>query len=127
MKKYLVAVALLLVSMPILAMAQTPVLGVTADIPFSFTANGIQLPAGNYRFDLNNQLETVTVASQAGTQTVLDPVLTRLSPRQENEAAVVFDVVGKDHYLSEVYVPGLDGFQFKGAPAMHTHVRIKGK
>jgi hypothetical protein len=43
------------------------------------------------------------------------------------EGSAVFDVIGNDHYLSEIYVPRLDGFCFKGASAQHTHLIIKSK
>jgi len=36
-------------------------------------------------------------------------------------------VLGNDHYLSEFYPSGLDGFCFKGASANHTHLIIKSK
>jgi hypothetical protein len=55
------------------------------------------------------------------------PVVTRLSPRTGEEAEVVFDVVGTDHYLSEVYMPGFDGYLLKAAESQHTHMKVKAK
>jgi len=127
MRKYLLAVPLLLLALPILATAQFSGLGIKADIPFSFTVEGVQMPAGNYTFNYSPTMDSISIANRSGKQTVLSPVMSRLSPQSENEAEVTFGVVGKDHYLSEIYMPGMDGFQLPGAPAMHTHVKISGR
>ena len=52
------------------------------------------------------------------------PVTSRLSDRG-NEALVVFDKEGELYYLSEIFMPGIDGFQVKGATGKHTHVKVK--
>ena len=127
MKKYTLALLVFLVSLPILGTAQITPPGVIADIPFSFMVAGKSLPAGSYSFSENAATDTITVMSMTGKQSLMPPILTRLSPRSGDEAQVVFDVVGTDHYLSEIFMPGLDGFGLKGAPAKHTHTIIKGK
>jgi hypothetical protein len=127
MKKYTLALLVFLFSLPILGTAQISPPGVNADIPFSFMVAGKTLPAGSYSFSENAATETITVMSISGKQSFMSPIMTRLSPRSGDEAQIVFDVVGTDHYLSEVFMPGLDGFGLKGAPGKHTHMSVKGK
>lgn len=56
---------------------------------------------------------------------VLTSVTTRFSKRSDNVVLVVFDVAGTKHYLSEIFMPGEDGFQVPCAPGPHTHEMIK--
>lgn len=98
----------------------------TANIPFSFIVEGKTYPSGSYRISLNDAESTVTLQNEkANMPAVLALILTRLSRRPENTAEVIFDVVGKDHYLSEIYVPNMDGFYFKSATGKHTHEIVK--
>jgi hypothetical protein len=50
---------------------------------------------------------------------------TRLSERKGEDGSVVFDKVGNELYLSEIYIIGMDGFFFKGAPGKHKHLVVK--
>jgi hypothetical protein len=98
-----------------------------ADIPFSFVVGTKTLPAGQYEFQpSNNELEMI-VRNQRTGESVLLPVLTRLGPRSDRDAEVVFDVAANQHYLAELHVPGIDGFAFKAAAGKHTHVGVKAK
>jgi len=101
----------------------------TADIPFSFIAEGKTYPAGTYRFLENTAESAVTIQGvPPNKESGLALVATRLAARSTNASGVdiVFDVAGNDHYLSEIHMPHMDGFYFKSAPAKHTHVTIKG-
>jgi hypothetical protein len=53
------------------------------------------------------------------------PVVTRLARRNgssdDNGPTLVFDRVGKTHALSEVWLPGQDGYLVKGTPEKHEH------
>ncbi len=125
MKKYLPAVLLVLVSTVALGMAQTKT-AVIADVPFAFLVGNQSLPAGTYEFSAGDNLEVINVTNTKGKDSALTAVITRLGKRSDNEASVIFDVAGTNHYLSEIFVPGLDGFLVKGAPSKHTHISIKG-
>ena len=127
MRKHLAIALVVLVASPLLGLAQPAPLGVVADIPFSFMVSGKSLPAGPYQFAESANGNEITVSSTSGKTSLMAPVVTRLSSRTAEESEVVFDVVGKDYYLSEVYVPGYDGYQLKGAPGQHTHIKIKTK
>ncbi len=102
----------------------------SADIPFSFIAEGKTYPAGTYRFFENTEQSAITITGEKPVKTsgvVL--ITTRLAARStnSNDVDIVFDVVGKDHYLSEIHMPDVDGFYFKSAQTKHTHTIIKGK
>ena len=127
MKKSLAVVLLVLVSSAVFAMPQVSRGAVAVNIPFQFFAGEKSLPPGTYRFVVSGNLGSFTLTSEDGKANVISPVLTRLSQRSTDEASAVFDVVGNDHYLSEFYLPGMDGFCFKGAATNHTHLTVKGK
>ncbi len=126
MKKYLAAVLLLLVTTTPFAAAQLTE-AVIADVPFAFLIGTKSFPAGTYAFRPNDNLNEITVQSTKGKDSGVAAVITQLDPKSANEAAVVFDVAGANHYLSEVYIPGIDGFLVHGAPGKHTHLSVKGK
>ncbi len=91
------------------------------DIPFQFYVDGNLLPAGSYEFSPNAQGTHVELHNVQSEKTMLISVLTSISLRPVNGAEAVFDVVGTDHYLSELYFKGMDGFAFNGAPTKHIH------
>ena len=125
MKQFLCTAVLTLAAVTA-ATAQVPY-AVIAQVPFAFTVGNVSLPAGTYEFRASNNLDDMSVAEVTGKETIVASVISRLSPRleSENEGSVVFDVVGESHYLSEIYIPGLDGFELQGAPVKHTHISIK--
>jgi len=99
----------------------------TTEIPFSFIADGKTYPAGIYRFSINDP-ETIFAINgvKQTTASGVALVATRLGTRTVDTVNLVFDVVGNDHYLSEIHVPNQDGFYFKSATGKHTHVTVKG-
>ena len=109
----------------LLCMAQTP--RATANIPFSFAVEGKTLDAGNYVFAEGDNPGLITIRNLKTKQSIIAPVITRLQARAATQPEVIFDVAGSEHYLSEVYLPGFDGYLVKGAPSKHTHVSIKAK
>jgi len=127
MKKYAIAGVLMLMMITTFAAAQVSRLSAVADVPFAFIVGGKTLPAGTYRFSPSDTLTQMTVTNTIGKESVMALIITRLSPRQAGEAAVVFDVAGSDRYLAEIYLPGIDGFQVPCAPGDHTHVVVKAK
>ncbi len=124
MKKYLSAVAFVLVVTATFAIAQVGD-AVIADVPFSFVVGKTTLPAGTYEFTASGDLDSIRITQKGGKGSAVASVITRLSPRDEKEGSVVFDLAGDAHHLSEIYMPGIDGFQVQGATVKHTHVRIK--
>ena len=127
MRKSVATVVLVLISSTLFAVPQASPINVTVDIPFQFYVGTKSLPAGTHKLMANANLSTINVTSADGKEKVMCPVLTRLSAKSDMEPTAVFDVIGNDHYLSEFYPSGLDGFCFKGAAANHTHLSIKSK
>lgn len=128
MRKRLFAVAGLLVFTlgVITGYAQRP--KVAVQIPFSFTAGGSELPAGSYRISTDpNNPSVLRIRNEAGDKSALCTIITRLSASESKKAQVVFDKVGEKRILSEVYLPGVDGYQLAGTKGEHTHEKVSGE
>lgn len=96
---------------------------VGANIPFQFMVEGKVLPAGQYTFTQGANGRTITIhgSDKAG---ALAPVLTRLGGEIHTTAAdahIVFDQLGDTYYLSEIWIPGEDGFLLHSTREKHTH------
>ncbi len=98
---------------------------VVADIQFPFMAGGKEYPAGKYQIDTGAQMEELILRSEATGKGGLLPFTTRLSQREPDKTELVFDKAGDKYYLSEIYMPGIDGFELKGASGKHTHIKVK--
>ncbi len=127
MKKQLVAVlAIVMVAGLLCAVAQQATKAV-AEIPFSFIAAGKTFPPGPYQFSLGKLPNQILIRNTKETESVTVAVATRLSPKPGEEPVIVFDKVDNDHYFSELYLPGRDGYAVQGAKGEHTHVQLKAK
>lgn len=126
MKKYLFSTVFALLTIAAFAAAQETV-SVSAEVPFSFMVGKATLPAGTYHFKPSANLNEMTVSGVNTKEAALTAIVTLLSPRSDNQPMVVFDVVGSNHYLSEVYASGTEGFLLRGATGAHTHESIKGR
>jgi hypothetical protein len=96
---------------------------IKTDIPFPFTVSGKVLPAGNYSFVVNNDSRTIAVAG-TGQSSAVELVLNRLAAgihTTSGDAHVVFDKEGNNYFLSEIWIPGLDGFELRTAKEDHQH------
>jgi hypothetical protein len=80
----------------------------------------------SFRLDGPDQAVLAIVDASEGGSTAL-PVMTRLADLGSNKVQIVFDVADGRHYLSEIHVPGADGFAFEGAPGKHTHATVSGQ
>lgn len=95
------------------------------NIDFPFTAGKAAFPAGKYRIE-NSPTEEITIRNMDTGKGGMVPFTTRLSSREDSQGLVVFDKEGDHYYLSEIYMPGIDGFAVKGASGKHAHVKVKG-
>ena len=81
---------------------------VKAEIPFAFTVKGETLPAGNYEVfasDLEDPTVWVIRSETAGTVASVPTELVEAeAPATQTE--LVFDVVGQQHFLRQVWVEG---------------------
>ncbi len=85
---------------------------VTGKITFPFTAGGKALPAGHYEFVRDGTGSTIRVVS-GGKNMALVPIVTRLSGAihtTPKDSHIVFDKMGDKYTLSEIWVPGQDGY-----------------
>jgi hypothetical protein len=97
---------------------------VKGNIPFQFKAGDKVLPAGQYEFASDNQGRIVTVRSTPAGSSTMVMVFTRLAAGIHTTATdshVVFDKVGDTYTLSEVWVPGMDGFVLNVVKSKHEH------
>jgi hypothetical protein len=102
---------------------------VSVDIPFSFIVKDKEMPAGRYEIRAEGNDESkLAIKSVAGGGTVVVLVVERLADTGGKEPKVVFDKLanGKS-YLSEVHMPGQDGYLVGIAKGRETHVTVTGK
>jgi hypothetical protein len=99
----------------------------TADVGFKFVAAGKAMPAGKYDLRINGDRTGFTLVPAANGPSVMLVAITRLgAPEIMNaDTRFVFDKVGDAYYLSEVWLPGEDGYLFYAAKEKHTHQVIK--
>ena len=97
---------------------------VRANIPHEFTAAGKVLPAGQYDFSYNALQRTVTIKDTDKGPAVIMPIVTLLAGAMHTtppDSHIVFDKVGSYHYLSEIWIPGLDGILLVTTKDKHEH------
>jgi len=101
----------------------------SVDVPFSFIVKDQELPAGSYEIRVQGEAEDyVAVRNTKGGKPVLALVMERLADIGAEHSKVVFDKMpdGKV-YLSEIHIPGKDGFLVGMAKGRETHVTLTGK
>lgn len=106
------------------AQAQEAV-GLTFESPFAFVVGGKEMPAGLYELELQwKSQEFMVLRNPRAGESIIVRSIARLGDRGGAEPHVVFDKVQETYYLSEVHIPGADGFQLPGAPGEHAHARL---
>jgi len=100
------------------------IVSLKANIPFGFIARGKTLPAGQYSLTPSKDGLTVDVAGTGKAETAFVPVITRLGGAihtSKQDAHIVFDDVGGVYTLSEIWIPGEDGFLLFSTKGKHQH------
>lgn len=88
---------------------------IVANVAFAFYIGDTSFPAGSYNVSaMNMGADSVMIRPSGGEGTTTLPVIMRLaqpvgSP-QATARSLVFDKVGDRSYLSEVWIPGRDGY-----------------
>jgi hypothetical protein len=98
---------------------------VIAKVPFAFIASGKTLPAGQYEFLAEGEVMRVVGASKGNA--VIVPVLTRLGAgihTSKQDSHVVFDEVAGVYTLSEIWLPGEDGWLLSATKGKHQHKTV---
>ena len=122
--------ALLAVSLSTHAQASDNV--IAAKVAFAFHVGDKLYPAGSYqvtrRFELSKEL--MIRADKGGDSSPIS-VITRLAATKHGEHAtsgnLVFDRVGDERFLSEVWLPGEDGYLVRGTAEEHQHDIVESK
>lgn len=127
MKRQLVAVLTIIAVAGLLGAVAQEGPRAVADVPFSFIAAGKTFSPGTYQFNPGKLPNQIIIRNTKTSESWIVPVSTRLSPRQGEEPVIVFDKVENDHYFSELYLPGYDGYAAQGYKGEHTHVQLKAK
>ena len=94
-----------------------------AKIDFAFVAGGKTLPAGEYEFRKDDATQTFRIQGAGSTGDIVN-IITELSAGVRNNpqaASLVFDQVGDKYVLSEIWIPGLDGYLVQVTKGHHTH------
>ena len=101
---------------------------VAVDVPFSFLVKDKEMPAGSYEIRAEGANQSpLTIRSTRSGGTVVLQVIERLADTGAKEPKVVFDKVDNKYYLSEVHMPGTDGFLVGIAKGKETHEVLTGK
>ena len=95
-----------------------------ATVPFQFTAEGKVYPAGEYKFLLDVKAPTTFTIQGPGNVGGVAMVITRLAAGIHTtpaDAHLVFDKIGQTYDLSEIWLPGEDGFLVHSTKEKHEH------
>jgi len=98
---------------------------VSAEITFPFAAGGKEMAAGKYSVDVAADFR-LRLTGPAG-ERIFMPVITLLGRHDKDaDAELVFDKVGGKTVLSEVWMPGRDGYLLVATKAPHDHAVVGG-
>lgn len=99
---------------------------INAEVPFAFQVGSKTLPAGTYEFDIRRDEGSVGVYGNPKVKgaDAMEGILTWLAPQQHqssDDAHLVFDVVGNQYILSEVWQPESGGILVHATKEPHQH------
>lgn len=102
---------------------------VIANVPFAFKAGAKSLPAGEYEFVLHPNDEIVAVSSTTNPKgpSSMVGIVTMLASAGSPDARVVFDKVGGQYILSEVWQPEGEGVLVQATKGKHEHHVLKAR
>jgi len=98
------------------------------NVPFAFQAAGALQPAGVYRLSVDSEPDVITLTSAAGEQASIR-VLGRMEGplSSPGPAAVAFEKVGETYYLSEMWIPYIEGYQTYTTKEKHSRRMVPAK
>lgn len=108
------------------ALAQSKRGELVVKVSFEFKVGDTTFPPGSYKIEhRTTNASSLVISPETGSGNTTVPVITRLARRnqapQEAEANIVFDKVGEQHFLSEVWMSGQDGFLLRSTGEEHQH------
>jgi hypothetical protein len=99
----------------------------TVNVPFKFNVGKSILNPGKYEVTVAADQRTITLTPEHGNATVT-PAITRLAQQMVmSDAKLVFDKVGEQYALSEVWLPTEDGYLVHDTKAPHQHHILTGE
>jgi hypothetical protein len=112
--------------------AQAPAKEIYTKVSFPFMVGEKTFMPGDFRISrVNNVIPSIEVTSWDGTASVEVPVITRLArqdhPGHDTTESLVFDKVGDQSFLSEVWMLGEDGYLVRGTAEEHHHTLVPAK
>ncbi len=91
------------------------------NIGFKFTVGNKVMQPGKYEVRLNDDRSAISLIPERG-QAIFIPAITRLALQHPiTDGRLVFDVVGEQYVLSEVWLPVEDGFLVHDTRQPHKH------
>ena len=125
MRRQVFAAALTFVVAFVMGGAMAHAQSVSAEITFPFAAGGKEMAAGKYSVDVAADFR-LRLTGPAG-ERIFMPVITLLGRHDKDaDAELVFDKVGGKTLLSEVWMPGRDGYLLVATKAPHDHAVVGG-
>ncbi len=100
----------------------------TVNIPFKFTVGKTVLEPGKYELMMADDVSAALTLTPARGAATLTPYITRLAAPEPplKEPRFVFDKVGDEYILSEIWLPDRDGFLIHDTRQPHSHRAVKG-
>ena len=97
----------------------------TAEIGFPFVAGGKDMAAGKYTVEVAST--NATVLFRGPTDVAYLPIITALGRHDlDKDPEFVFDKIGGKFMLSEIWVPGKDGYLVLATKSPHEHAVVGG-
>jgi len=121
--KNLVMLILLILLVAVFASGQSRMIA-KAKIPFAFSVEGKVLSAGEYEFTEDAKTRVIILRDSDRGASTMVPIITRLAAATHTtpqDSHIVFDQVGDSYTLSEIWVPGGDGFMLHITKEKHEH------
>lgn len=107
------------------AFAQANQVGVSADIPFSFTVEKTTLPPGKYDFVRADTWE-YTITNASGDVTVIILTEPTGASTVSKESELIFDVYGDKYFLSKILVGGeMGGYYLPKTGAERAYMKME--
>jgi hypothetical protein len=96
-----------LITLSLVLIALVPAYAVTADIPFSFTVDGVRMPAGEYVVSSPSE-RVVIIQHVGGTESKATITNNGTSTNADVRPRLVFHKYGNTYFLAAVWMPNSD-------------------
>jgi hypothetical protein len=106
---------------------QSPAEVLKAKIDFPFMVGGKAMPAGTYEIRKDDAAPVFRIQGAGKTGDVVN-IITELSAEERgnlSSSSLVFDVAGGKYVLSEVWIPGANGYLLEVTKGHHAHKVVK--